>query len=423
MPPSTLRWRLYVLVGGMVLLLLVTVAVTTLARQRVMNLSWELRGTLRPAQASAAALAKAYVDMETGVRGYQLSGETQLLEPYHEGRETAGSAHARLRGLLTGDSTGSALLTTVDRAAADWDRTLAAPAVRGETAATQTGKQLFDAVRTPLTSLQAHIDRRAAATVQSSNQAQSLANLVTILCAGLALVIGAVTVVLLRRSLVRPVNDLVANVDRVAAGDLSLPVTARGPAELIMLGSAVESMRERVLRESTRAARSSEQLVRLQEADRIAQDLGKTTVRDLFGISLALQSAAARHPSAAPALRSVTADVDRVLRELRSRVFNGDRSIADVLAALDPDLPAAPSVTGPIGTPAPLALESFLCDVLPLYPSTARVAITATDEELRVSLTGQAPDDPTLLKEAATDHAATVAYEPDHVTVEWSTQH
>src|SRR3954453_149375 len=104
----------------------------------------------------------------------------------------------------------------------------------------------------------------------------------------------------------------------------------------------VEATRDRLVREN----RSAEQLVRLREADRIAQDLGATTVRDLFGISLALQSAAARHPSAAPALRAVTADVDRVLREIRTHVFNGERSIADVLAALDPELLSSPEVEG-----------------------------------------------------------------------------
>ncbi|MGH8965753.1 MAG: hypothetical protein ACRDXB_10565, partial [Actinomycetes bacterium] len=72
-----------------------------------------------------------------------------------------------------------------------------------------------------------------------------------------------------------------------------------GAVALVTLARWVESTRGRVLREN----RSAEELVRLREADRIAQDLGSTTVRDLFGISLALQSAAARHPSAAPALR------------------------------------------------------------------------------------------------------------------------
>jgi len=322
------------------MLLLVAVAATTMTRQRVADLSSQIRSTLRPAQSSAAALAKAYVDMETGVRGYQLSGAAQLLEPYDDGRNTATASHKRLSTLLAEDEEGTRLLASVDRAATDWERTVAAPALRDEGTSAASDEAKFDSVRGLLTALQSHIDRRTAAVIQSWTDAQAQANMVTTLCGGLALVIGGAVIVLVRRSLVRPVNDLVANVRRVAEGDLSHPVPARGPAEVITVGHAVESMRQRILRESARAARSSEQLVRLHEADRIAQDLGSTTIRDLFSVSLSLQSAAARHPSAAPALRAITADVDRVLHELRSRVFDGDRSVADVLAALEPELAA-----------------------------------------------------------------------------------
>lgn len=189
-----------------------------------------------------------------------------------------------------------------------------------------------------------------------------------------------------------------------------------GATAVVTLARWVEATRERVLLET----RSAEQLVRLREADRIAQDLGATTVRDLFGISLALQSAAARHPSAAPALRAVTADVDRVLLEIRTHVFNDDRSIADVLAELDPELPARPRVEGRVDVPASPVLESLLREVLPQFPAAVRIAVTTAGGELHVHLTGTSPDDPTTLKETAADHDATTTYEPDHVTVEWS---
>ncbi len=404
------------------LLVLIAVAATTTTRQRVADLSGEIRGTLRPAQSSSATLAKAYVDMETGVRGFQLSGSAQLLQPYDDGRDAATTATTRLRTLLSNDPAGTSLLTSVTRAGAEWERTVAAPALRGVSTVGVTDKARFDALRGLLTALQEHIDRRTAAVVQTWTDAQSLANVVTTLCAGFGLVIGGLMIALVRRSLVRPVNDLVSNVRSVAAGDLSRPVAASGPAEIIMVGQAVESMRRRVLRESARAARSSEQIARLHEADRIAQDLGATTIRDLFGISLSLQSTAARHPSAAPALRAVTAEVDRVLHELRSRVFDGDRSIADVLTALKPELPGPPEVTGPVDTAAPMALETFLNDVLPLYAATTTITITPTDTSLGVSVTGPAPNDPALLKEAAADHSATITFEPGNATIEWSTE-
>jgi CHASE3 domain sensor protein len=415
MRPSTLRWRVYVLVGSVVSLLVVTVAATSLARLHVTDLNGQLRATLRPAQASAATLAKAYVDMETGVRGFLLSGQRQLLEPYDAGRADAFASRERLRALLAGDPAAERLLDSVDTAAAAWEDTLATPAVRGEIAGT--GKQLFDALRRPLAALQSHIDRRTAATVQAASDASASANLVTILCASLALALGAVIVMLLQRSLVRPVSRLVANVRRVSGGDLSHQVLAAGPAEVIALGTAVESMRERILLESARAARTSEQLVRLQEADRIAEDLGATTIRDLFSISLALQSAAARYPSAAATLTGVTSDVDRVLQEIRSRVFS--RTIRDVLVTLTPDLAAAPRVSGAADVAAPAELESVLRDVLPAFPGPATVHVDADEAHPRVRITGTPPTDLSGLTELAAHHEATVTRTPIQVTVDW----
>jgi hypothetical protein len=211
---------------------------------------------------------------------------------------------------------------------------------------------------------------------------RSWVDLVTILCGGLAVIVGGVLVVVQQRS----------------------------------LGRVVDSMRERIQRET----RASEQLVRQREAERIAQDLGATAIRDLFGISLRLQSAAARHPSAAPTLRAVTADMDRVLREIRSRVFSGDRTIGDVLTALEPELPASPRVDGRLSVTAPPALESFLCDLLPQFPAAADVSVTIAYGRLHVRITGTPPEDPAVMKETAADHGATTTYEPDHVVVEWT---
>jgi hypothetical protein len=204
-----------------------------------------------------------------------------------------------------------------------------------------------------------------------------------------------------------------AHLVAIPAAGLALVV---GVGTVVALARWVETTRERILREN----RSAQQLVRMREADRIAQDLGATTVRDLFGISLALQSAAARHPSAAPALRAVTADVDRVLTEIRSHVFSGEQSVADVLATLDPELPVRPRVAGRVDLPASLALETFLRELLPRFLAAVAITVTTPDGELNVHITGTAPDDPTILKETAADHGAAVAFEPDHVTVEWS---
>ncbi|WP_459721778.1 hypothetical protein [Actinophytocola sp. KF-1] len=40
-----------------------------------------------------------------------------------------------------------------------------------------------------------------------------------------------------------------------------------------------------------------------------------------------------------------------------------------------------------------------------------------------MSVTDPAPHDPALPKQAATDHAATITFEPGNTTIEWSAEH
>ncbi|GAB1515993.1 hypothetical protein JCM33774_80360 [Actinophytocola sp. KF-1] len=56
-------------------------------------------------------------------------------------------------------------------------------------------------------------------------------------------------------------------------------------------------------------------------------------------------------------------------------------------------------------------------------PDSSPGHITTTDTNLRVSVTDPAPHDPALPKQAATDHAATITFEPGNTTIEWSAEH
>jgi hypothetical protein len=78
----------------------------------------------------------------------------------------------------------------------------------------------------------------------------------------------------LRRSVLRPVSDLAAQVRQVASGDTARPVVADGPREIVNLGADVDSMRLAVLRELDAAKEANELL------DDQAQDLERSN-RDL----------------------------------------------------------------------------------------------------------------------------------------------
>jgi anti-anti-sigma regulatory factor/CHASE3 domain sensor protein len=255
-----LLWRVHVLVGGLVGLLLITAITTGLVLLRFAALNTELSGTWRPARASSLALAQGYADMETGERGFLLTRDAQFLQPYDSGRENVASAWQRLEQLFIDDPESTRLLRAAEDAGRLWQITSAESdiaAARGQSptnpvpiSAVLNGKRLFDDTRTKVAALQAHLDLATNSRVQARDGTQVVGNVITLLAAVVAILIGAGAVVLLRRSLVVPLNRLISQVQQVSGGDLASTVNAGGPKEITTLSTAVEAMRQRILAEN-----------------------------------------------------------------------------------------------------------------------------------------------------------------------------
>jgi CHASE3 domain sensor protein len=416
--PRTLRWRVYSLVGILLCLLVGTVAATLAARHHATTVGAHVRDQLRPAQVSVAAMTKGYVDMETGLRGYLLTRNPRFLDPYDEGAGAVARSQRVVSDQLADDPTSLRLLDDVSAAGNAWVGTSATPlidAARAGTLTTQAqadstagSKPLFDDVRVNLAELQDRIEGLIAAGVQSASSAQNAANMITIVCAGFALLVGLIIILLLHVSLVRPVNRLVQSVRRASAGQLDRRVTADGPTEVVTLGSAVESMRGRILAESATATEQSERVARLEEADRISREIQQTTIRDLFALSIALQSVAGRHPAARTALSGVIRDLDRSLAELRAAVLGRmsrpvtrklRTEVLDLLALLEQDLAITPELRlagdHDLTLPGPVAVE--VLEVLhdAVFATTGSgsakevlISIELSAEELRMSVSG-----------------------------------
>jgi CHASE3 domain sensor protein len=447
--PRTLRWRVYTLVGILLALLLGTVIATLIARQHANEVGAQVRDHLRPAQASSAALTTGYVDMETGLRGYLLTRDISFLDDYDSGSTSVAQARQVIGTQLAGDAESVRLLGAVNDAGNAWVNTSAVPLIdavqdgtlttSGQAASTSTSKAQFDDLRVDLSALQDRIEELIATALQSSSGAQATANMITILFGAVALLVGVVIIVLLHFSLVRPVNRLVGSVGRVSTGDLDHRVTADGPTEVVVLGTAVESMRERVLAESAQAAQASQRAARLEEADRIAQDLEQTAVRDLFALSLALQSVAGRYPSARPALTGVIRDLDRSLEELRSAVLGRMAApesrklrteVLDLLVLLEQDLAVIPALQlagdHDLTLPAPIAAD--VLDVLhdAVFATTGsgsakevEIGIALSAGEVRLSVAGAVPDQArAAARETLADLAARARHHGGEATVE-----
>jgi signal transduction histidine kinase len=185
---------------------------------------------------------------------------------------------AAIRGYLASrdDPTVAADLAAVEAAADAWRAEYVQPLLdRAPTAPDPgQGKALFDDVRNATSRLQADLNaERLAARDGLATAATRLAWVgigVAVMVAGFltAAAFG------LRRSVLRPVSGLAAQVRLVASGETAHPVVADGPREIVNLGADVDSMRLAILHELEAAREANQQL------DDQAQDLERSN-RDL----------------------------------------------------------------------------------------------------------------------------------------------
>jgi len=313
-------------------LLLLTAAATAWTRSTVSSAEATLSDRVLPARQAAADLTTAYVDQETGQRGFLLTGDTRFLEPYDAGRADAARLAGKLDSLLSGDPGGLGALSAVLNAAARWQAGAAQPEIaariEGPIPADQlltmglTGKTLFDALRGRLDDLARRTGALARDQLRSIDRAQSFANRVTGVSVVVALAVTLTSVSVLRRRLSRPMDRLVAQVQRIAAGDRGGPIDRTGPRELALVADAVERMRTSMLQHSAERLATQRELTLREEHERVATDLHDLTIQRVFALGLALTSLSRRQPDLAPQLTPLIEETDRITREIRTVVFD-----------------------------------------------------------------------------------------------------
>ena len=282
-PDPARRWTLKrIFAFGAACATLITVGAIALGAAALIRLS-DARTTLLdqvgPAVLAAQNLPGDLVDQETAVRGFVLSGgNPAFLDPYTQGRAAEDRDVAAIRAYLaSGDHPVIAGdLAAVEAAADAWRSGYAQPLLDRGAAIPEPpqGKALFDAIRSAAGALQNDLNtERVAARKGLADAANGLAWVgagVIVMIAGF-LVAAAFG---LRRSVLRPVSDLAAQVRAVASGEVEHPVVADGPREIVELGADVDSMRLAILRDLDATKEGNRLLAdQAQELERSNNDL------------------------------------------------------------------------------------------------------------------------------------------------------
>ena len=234
------------------------------------------------------ALEGVVLDLEAGLRGFVISGQPRLLEPWNRARPQVRRQLELLARLVRDDPEESRRVRELARLIGAYERDYAAPLIaiaRSESPAaarsplaTSEGQRRIALIRRRLTSLLALENDRAAAGVASAKRDSSNA-----LAAGVGgLVASGVLILLyglyLSRTVARPVRQVADGAARLAAGDLSARLAETGAGEVGELTRAFNAMAESLEQKSVELEAQHE---RLRESDRLKSELVSVVSHEL----------------------------------------------------------------------------------------------------------------------------------------------
>jgi signal transduction histidine kinase len=266
----TLRRRVVALCAGVGLVLAILGVFAAVAAANSNQHLDDVLNKSAPMRAAGQDLGTAFVDQETGVRGFAISGDQSNLTPYTKGQAEEKQYVGQILGALRSSAEEDVIradIGVVEARAEAWRSEVAEPVIVAvKTQGPKAGQALvdtastirFDQLRAAVGKLQDDIlvvrDQMAAAAKHSSSTLVSL----EIIAALVVILAGILLLLLLDRLVGRPVVELAAEVRLVADGDYDRRISSRGSPELIRLAGDVDGMRRQIAAElaEVRAARA-----------------------------------------------------------------------------------------------------------------------------------------------------------------------
>ena len=214
-----------------------------------------------PVLANAARLEKLMVDMETGERGFLITGKEEFLEPYRAGLKEFDALIATQKELVSDNPPQVERLEEIQKLKDEWLRVAVDPEIAArreknvnpETAQdvaalleSGTGKSIMDNIRGRFAAfVQVENDlniQRNAEAKQAGTMATGITVFLILISIGLSLVVG----IAVSRAITGPLSKLADAATGVAGGDLERSVAVSSRDEMGVLAKAFNQMTERL---------------------------------------------------------------------------------------------------------------------------------------------------------------------------------
>ncbi len=255
----------------------------------------------------AQAILTSAIDMETGMRGYLLSGSQDFLGPYQGGTSQFTKQIEELKQVVSDNPSQVELLGEIQTTLSQWQLKIAEPyiALRTEIGDSQTmndiaklvgeakGKVYFDQFRAAILTFIDVEGSLMAERQQKAGNAASNANQMILLGAAFAISLGAILSWIVLKSITRPINEMANKLESLAQGDLTQSVVAESNDELGKMATSYNQTVQRtnqvmkeVLQTSEDVSQGALEITRSNEM--MESELGKQS-EQVSQISIAIE--------------------------------------------------------------------------------------------------------------------------------------
>lgn len=280
----------------------------------------------------ADRLEKLVVDLETGLRGYVITGKPRFIEPWNTARLAYPAQARKLSALVVDDRIQRLRVPAIVRAIRSYVRDYSIPLMAAvarhdpsarSVARTAEGKRRIDQLRERFEAFR----ETGGADLNNAETDANRASRRALVAAGVG-VAGSVVLILLftgflGRAIVRPIRRAAAMADRIAGGDLAARMPEEGPGEVGALERSFNVMANSLQRgrEELQASRSRVVATADETRRRIERDLHDGAQQRLILLAFELRgiqdSVPPEHPELAAELARVAEGLTAVLADLR----------------------------------------------------------------------------------------------------------